>query len=111
MTESDWLAGNDVQRMLAFLTDRAGERPLRLFACACCRQAWHLLPDRMRWLVTVAERFADGLATPEELFDAEQLARRQRRPRDAGPPTTPAGQAAEAALGTAFNPDTLHVAG
>ncbi|MFX8145314.1 hypothetical protein ABTL24_19590, partial [Acinetobacter baumannii] len=83
----------DVQQMLDFLDGKAGERELRLFACACCRQAWHLLSDRCRRLVTVAERFADGSATAEQLFDAEQAARRDQPPWDVGP-TSPAEYAA-----------------
>ena len=45
MTESDFNRCADPRAMLEFLrgTGRAGERKLRLFACACCRRVWHLL--------------------------------------------------------------------
>lgn len=57
MTESEWLASNDPAAMLRFLPEvwalrtedsfpsSATDRKLRLFACACCRQVWHLLTD------------------------------------------------------------------
>jgi hypothetical protein len=72
MTEVEWLACNDPDRMLEFLKDRARKRKLQLFACACCRRAWHLLPDgRTRQALETAERFTEGLATKDELEAAE----------------------------------------
>jgi len=44
------------------------EKLARLFACWCARQVWHLLTDeRSRTAVEVAERYAVGEATDEEL--------------------------------------------
>jgi hypothetical protein len=61
MTETEWLACTSPGPMLELLGDRAGERPLRLFACACCRRAWSSLSDeRSRRVVEVAERYAEG---------------------------------------------------
>jgi len=72
MTEAEWLECTEVARMLEFLRDKARARKLRLFACACCRRIWHLLKDeRSRKAVEVAERFAEGTATEQELNEAE----------------------------------------
>ena len=62
MTEAEWLACTDPLPMLEFLRGQASARKLRLFAAACCRRVWHLVPDpRWRDAVEAAERYADGL--------------------------------------------------
>jgi hypothetical protein len=85
MTEAEWLACTDPQKMLEFLQNRASglrsralrllgfppylpsDRKLRLFACACCRRTWHLLEDQGWQVVELAERDADGQASAAEL--------------------------------------------
>jgi hypothetical protein len=57
MTEAEWLACVDPTPMFPYLK---GDRRGRLFAVACCRRVWRLLPDvRTRQVVEVAERYAD----------------------------------------------------
>jgi hypothetical protein len=74
VTEQEWDRCTDPGKMLEFLGDRASGRKLRLFACACCRRVWEWIinPDA-RAAVAVAERFADGRATDEELDAAHSL--------------------------------------
>src|SRR5215475_1957624 len=75
MTEAEWQAATDLNGMLEFLGDRISSRKLRLFACAACRRVWHLLTEpASRHAVEVAERYADGLATKEELVNARNEA-------------------------------------
>src|SRR5262245_60408328 len=81
MTEAEWLASKKPNPMVEWVRDLKPSRPagwqtpsdrkMRLFACACVRQFWHLLTDRRsRRAVEVAERFADGEASDRQLSRA-----------------------------------------
>ncbi len=74
MTEEEWLGGSDPRAMLDQVRDRLSERKLRWFACACVRQVGtSLLDERSRQAIEVAERYADGRASPAELAGAEAV--------------------------------------
>ena len=87
MDEHEWLRCKDSDRMLAFLLSapmapahaprqrRAAARKLRLLACACCRRIDDLvIDDRSRSALEVSERFADQLASEQDLHDAQEEA-------------------------------------
>lgn len=102
MNRSLWNACSAPEEMLCHVSRTADDRLLRLFACACCRLIWRLLPDqRARKAVEVSECFADGLVTPYALKAAE-IGARSITPHSAW---LPAWAAAEAAA-----PDTWHAA-
>jgi hypothetical protein len=66
MTEQEWLACEDPERMLKYLRRskryRISDRKLRYFLVGCCRRVWQYTTDeRSRHAVEIAERFADGL--------------------------------------------------
>jgi hypothetical protein len=76
VTEAEWLACAEPQTMVSFLKRRATRRKLRLFSVACCRRIWPLIAkEESRAAVLIAERFADGQATKEELLAAYGKAR------------------------------------
>jgi hypothetical protein len=78
-TEADWLTCNDTQPLVELLRGRTSDRKLRLFVCESLRQVsmyqkkprgpWEheIVPQWTLEVVEVAERFADGKATKEEL--------------------------------------------
>lgn len=82
MTEAEWLACTDSQKMLEFLRDKreylwgiVTERKLRLFSVACCRRIWHLFTDRRSLrAIEVVEQFVDGKATKAEMRKAAEAA-------------------------------------
>ena len=61
MTEQEWLACTDPQKMLDFLRGKVSDRKLRLFAVACCRCLRDLLWDAaLEDAIRVAEAVADN---------------------------------------------------
>ena len=71
MTEAEWMACTNPTPMLEFLRGKASGRKLRLFAVACCRRILqYLKEERSRCLVEIAELFADGTASAEQLRTA-----------------------------------------
>lgn len=76
MTEIEWLESKNPKAMLTYVANRGrlNERKVRLFACACARLMWNKLSDdRSREALEIAERFADGLVTVEELISAFKI--------------------------------------
>jgi hypothetical protein len=74
MTLAEWQRCSSPEQMLHLLGDGASPRKLRLYAIACCRRIWPWLTERNREALAVAERYADGQATLEELSDAQSVA-------------------------------------
>lgn len=68
-TRKERLPWNTVQEAI----EKAGPRRIRLFACALVRELGDAVPPALRPLIDVAESYADGLVTKEEL----QLARQE----------------------------------
>jgi hypothetical protein len=100
MTEKEWLASTDPAAMLETLGESAALRKRCLFACSCVRRIWNLLGDvRSRRAVAVAEAYADGRASADELRRAERAA--QDAARKAGPAGALAAKAVSAGVAAA----------
>src|SRR5262249_50634405 len=85
LTREQWLASLEPFAMLALLQDVAPDNELRAFCCACCRRMW--LTDNatevmMLDALRIAEAFAAGQASREELHAAHQNI--SRRAKEAG---------------------------
>src|SRR5579859_3039440 len=73
MTEVEWNACTHPIQMVEWGrgAGNVSGRKSRLYACACVRRIWHLLPDdAWRDAIDTAERFADGLCGLDELASA-----------------------------------------
>lgn len=71
MTEAEWLACRDPVPMLTFLRDRASERKLLLFSCACHRRTSRQDDDDpISNIVEVEEQYADRQATFDDVEEA-----------------------------------------
>jgi hypothetical protein len=85
MHPSEWTTCADTDPMFRLLQrrkQRPSARKQRLFACACCRRVWASLDACCRRAVEVAEQFADGMATREDLNDAHDTAVLNHRARE-----------------------------
>ena len=73
MTEEEWLTGTG--DLLTNVIDKASDRKLRLFACACCRRVGDYLWSGSlgQAAILTAEKFADGITTTRELDALQQL--------------------------------------
>jgi hypothetical protein len=99
MEEREWLAARKPDPMLDYVRQQAGDRKLRLFAVACCREVWDLLDAPVRSAVEVVERYADGEATRKQIMAARaacQAAEKSAHRKRAGS----VGQAAKAVYWT-----------
>jgi hypothetical protein len=78
MTEAEWLACANPQKMLNYLGERVSDRKVRLFVVACCRRNWDWMTDEtLRRAVETAEAFADGKASQKKRGAAYSAARRR----------------------------------
>jgi hypothetical protein len=74
LTEKQWLKCSDPQAMLRHLGVKASDRKLRLFSCACCRQAWHFVRSkRLKEILPLLEDFADGNAKDRDRLRVNEL--------------------------------------
>src|SRR5215471_4652283 len=75
MTEQEWLACSDPQKMLEFLHGKASDRKLRLFAAACAwrRKQW---PDESNYraLLAVVDQWAESSLENVALKEARNRA-------------------------------------
>src|SRR5262249_55599523 len=71
MTEAEWKSCTRPTPMLEYLRDKASDRKLRLFACACCRCIWDRFPDPCnRDMVAAVEDYPDGKFEDPKLYEA-----------------------------------------
>ena len=77
MTEGEWLASADTVAMLELLGIHAGERKMRLFACACCRRHSHRVEGTYAAkAIEVVEEYVDGRASSKRLVIANRFGQR-----------------------------------
>ncbi len=83
MKEGKWLGNSNAYELIEHVGSRSGPprlRPLRLFACACCRRWWPFLTEEWaRRAVEVSEQFADDRVDEAARAEAEQAAREVNR--------------------------------
>src|SRR5438874_1937409 len=89
VTEQQWESCAEPGPLLTFLraNGKLPDAQVRLFAAACCRRLWHLLTDeRSQRAVEVAEWYATGRASANELEEAIDQAKKAWDALDKGDP-------------------------
>jgi hypothetical protein len=77
VTEQEWVSCADPGPMLEFLGGKASGRKFRLFACACVRRVWPVLPQGLAHeVVRLSEEYADSKATSRDLGRVRKPARK-----------------------------------
>jgi hypothetical protein len=71
MTEAEWLACENPHGMRDYVAT-SSSRKMRLFVCVCCRRIHCALTERGIAAIDLAERFADGDASHDELLTIRQ---------------------------------------
>src|SRR5262245_11023185 len=84
MTKAEWEACGDPDPMVRALPASRYQRELRLFAAACVRRVWYLLPAGCRAAVRASERFAEGQIGESKLAAAVARAEREALAADPG---------------------------
>jgi len=75
MTEAEWLECDEPIRMLRLVEKTATDRKARLYFCAGSWLCWdYFAHDESRHAVEMAERYADGLATEDDMSRASYFA-------------------------------------
>ena len=74
MTEEEWLTAGEPWGMIDFARGAESKRKLRLFTCACCRQALNpFAPRLVERALSAAEAYADREITVETLDRVSDL--------------------------------------
>jgi hypothetical protein len=76
LTEAAWLTSDNAKALLRSLPSLC-RRKVQLYGCACCRRLWERIAKPRRDALEVAEQFADGLTTYDELQRARGAASEQ----------------------------------
>ena len=80
MADEELLPDHEMMRLIPELRKHASQRKCRLYACACCRRIWSLIPDdACRAAVVAAEWFADKVVGSATLGDANTRAKASHR--------------------------------
>jgi hypothetical protein len=73
MNHAEWLRSANPGPMLEHVVSMGSDRKHRLFACACCRRVWPRLNREVARIgVETIERYADGMASQDELRAVSQ---------------------------------------